>query len=185
MRDRMHAGGDAVPGSDTYEFRVPSAEESERKEYDEAQRPAARSTRRRAIFVAQPGTRSRKRRRTGSDKHEIRGSSSEESERDEYDDARPTGNGVEVPPPATPEFGGPVPKAPGRLLAIARNLQTRFPDRDPKFFDPLFGAERARSFQGASSFAAEPDRRTFVRSNLIYRDQEQSQANDESMPSAV
>ena len=99
--------------------------------------------------------------------------------------ARPTGNGVEVPPPATPEFGGPVPKAPGRLLAIARNLQTRFPDRDPKFFDPLFGAERARSFQGASSFAAEPDRRTFVRSTPIYLDQEQSQANDESMPSAV
>ena len=139
MREKMHAG----------ECRVPSARESERKEYEQVQRPA------------QPGTRK------------------------EYDEARPTGNGVEVPPPATPEFGGPVPKAPGRLLAIARNVQTRFPDRDPKFFDPLFGAERARSFQGASSFAAEPDRRTFVRSTPIYLDQEQSQANDESMPSAV
>ena len=104
MRERMHAGGDAVPGSDTYECRVPSAEESERKEYEEAQRPAARGTRRRAITDAQPGTRSRTRRRTGSDKHEIRGSSSEESEREEYDEARPTGNGVEVPPPALPRL---------------------------------------------------------------------------------
>ena len=74
---------------------------------------------------------------------------------------------------------------PEGLLAIARNLQTRFPDRDPKFFDPLFGAERARSFQGASSIAAEPDRRGFVRGAVRYLDQEQNQANDESMPSAV
>ena len=42
MRERMHAGLDAVPGSDTYECRVPSAEESERKECEAAQRPAAR-----------------------------------------------------------------------------------------------------------------------------------------------
>ena len=58
MREEMHARRDAVPGSDKSSA---MDMESERKEYDETQTPAARSTRRGAITVAQPRTRSRSR----------------------------------------------------------------------------------------------------------------------------
>ena len=139
---------------------VPASQKSSAMEKGccEAQTPAGPSSSRRvAMTVAQPRTRSESRSRS----------------------PQPSGSGVEIRPPA--DIGGPVQMAEGGLSAMARSAQTRWPQRDERFFTPVFDAQAQRTFRGAAmSVDAEPDRRGFIRSSVRYLQYE----NDEAVASS-
>ena len=139
---------------------VPASQKSSAMEKGccEAQTPAGPSSSRRvAMTVAQPRTRSESRSRS----------------------PQPSGSGVEIRPPA--DIGGPVQMAEGGLSAMARSAQTRYPQRDERFFTPVFDAQAQRTFRGAAmSVDAEPDRRGFIRSSVRYLQYE----NDEAVASS-
>ena len=115
----------------------------------DAQIPAARSKRQVKMTVAQP-RRSRSRSRSPS---------------------RPRGSGVEFPPPTALDGLEPMPiPETGKLMNLARSAEiavlTRNPERNSGFFTGVFAGSGQTSFTGAD--AAEPDRRGFSRSSVVY-----------------